>query len=71
MADVRPRLGGQERVGLVDPDDRGKRGVTDLGLGVVEHRAEPPDRAPIAERGHRAADRGAGGLVLLTTELEQ
>ena len=41
---VQARLGGQQRVGLVDAGQGGEGGVADLGLLVVEQRAEPLDR---------------------------
>ena len=68
---VQARLGGEQRVGLVEPRQRGEGGVADLGLLVVQQRPEPLDRAGVVERGHRPADLGAGRLVLLAAELEQ
>ena len=68
---VQARLGGQQRVGLVDVGQGGEGGVADLDLLVVEQRAQPLDRAGVVQRGHRPADLDAGGLVLLAAQLEQ
>ena len=53
MRGVQARLGGRQRVGLVQSGHRGEGGIADLGLRVVEHRAEPLRRARVVERGHR------------------